>query len=389
MPAVFIVRLAMVLAAACAVLGVAGAIYFSLVIWAASRFRVETKPVAGRQFAPPVSILKSLRGLDPHMYAAFRSHCLLDYPEYEVLFGVHDLSDPALALVERLREEFPGKSVRVIHCPAALGLNGKVSNLVQMLGEARYEHVIINDSDIVVPRDYLVRVFAPMAQPGTGMATSLYRGIPGSTLWSRLEALGLSADFGGGVLIARAMEGGIRFALGATIATTKTVLRDIGGLEQLVDYLGDDYEIGARAAAAGHRIALAGTVVETTLPDYSFAEFWKHQMRWARNVKDRRPAQYIGLVATFGLPFAIFAVLLQPFAWWTWLVLAIAAVTRVSAAVIVGRGVLADHHVMKQLWLLPLRDFIALLIWIGSFGGDTVEWRGLRFKLREGKLQKL
>jgi ceramide glucosyltransferase len=221
------------------------------------------------------------------------------------------------------------------------------------------------------------------------MVTSLYRGIAGKTLWSRLEAIGLSSDFAGGVLIARALEGGIGFALGATIATSKSVLRDIGGLEQLVDYLGDDYEIGARAAAAGHRIALARTVVETTLPDYSLGEFWRHQMRWARNVKDRRPAQYMGLVATFGLPFAIVAVLLQPFAWWTWLILAMVAGARVSAAVVAGRGVLADPAIMKDLWLLPLRDVVALLTWIGSFAGDTVEWRGLRFKLREGKLYKL
>ena len=379
----------MVLAAACAALGVAGAIYFALAIWAARGFRAEIKPVVDRKFTPPVSILKSLRGLDPHMYAAFRSHCLLDYPEYEVLFGAHDLKDPAVALVERLREEFPGKSVRIIHCPAALGPNGKVSNLVQMLGEARYEHVIINDSDIVVPRDYLLRVIAPFARADIGMVTSLYRGISGNTLWSRLEALGLSTDFAGGVLIARAMEGSISFALGATIATTKSVLRDIGGLEPLVDYLGDDYELGARAAAAGHRIALADTVVETTLPDYSFAEFWRHQMRWARNVKDRRPSQYIGLVVTFGLPFAIVAVLLQPFAWWPWVLLAIVAITRALTAVILGRGVLADPVVIKNLGLLPLRDFLALLIWIASFGGDTVEWRGLRFRLREGKLQKL
>lgn len=379
----------MVLAAACSVLGLAGAIYFALAIWAATRFRSELRPTVGRKFTPPVSILKSLRGLDPQMYAAFRSHCLLEYPEYEVLFGVQDLNDPAVQLVERLREEFPGKNVRVIYCPATLGHNGKVSNLVQVLGDARYEHVIINDSDIVVSRDYLMRVIAPLAQPDIGMVTSLYRGIPGNTLWSRLEAVGLSTDFAGGVLIARAMEGGIAFALGATIATTKSVLRETGGLEQLVDYLGDDYELGARTAAAGHRLALADAIVETTLPDYAFGEFWKHQMRWARNVKDRRPAQYIGLVATFGLPFAILAVLLRPFAWWTWLVLVVAAITRVSAAVVVGRDVLADLSVTKHLWLLPLRDFMALLIWIGSFGGDTVEWRGQRFKLRKGKLQPL
>src|SRR5271157_6563308 len=158
------------------------------------------------------------------MYLAFRSHCLLDYGEYEVLFGASDADEPALELVKKLQEEFPLRQLRVVICPKALGLNGKVSNLAQMLPQARYEHIVINDSDIVVPRDYLRGVMAPLAQPAVGMVTALYRGIAGKTLGSRLEALGLSTDFAGGVLVARALEGGIRFGLGATIATTKTVL---------------------------------------------------------------------------------------------------------------------------------------------------------------------
>src|SRR5664279_5517104 len=235
------------IAAICAVLGLAGTGYFITSIWAARRFQSERSPVASRAFIPPVSILKSLKGLDPQMYAAFRSHCVLDYPEYEMLFGVHDPNDPAISLVEKLRDEFPRQQLRVIHCPETLGLNGKVSNLAQMLPHTRYEHVLVNDSDILVPGDYLLRVLAPFTRTGVGMVTTLYRGLAGSTLGSRLEALGLSTDFTGGVLIARAMEGGIRFGLGATIATTKTILREIGGFEALVAYLGDDYELGARA----------------------------------------------------------------------------------------------------------------------------------------------
>ena len=376
------------LAAVCDLLAGAGTAYFAISIWAANRFRAEKRPAADPKFTPPVSILKSLKGLDPYMEAAFRSHCELDYPEYELLFGVQDLSDPAVPLVEKLRAEFPQRSLRVIHCPEVLGPNGKVSTLVQMLPQARYEQVIISDSDIVVARDYLTRVLAPFAEASVGMVTALYRGLPGRTIGSRLEALGLSSDFAGGVLIARAMEGGIRFGLGATIATTKSVLRDLGGLEPLADYLGDDYELGARAAARGHKIELAGTVVETALPDYSFGQFWRHQMRWARNVKDRRPAQYVGLVVTFALPWAIIAVLLNPSAWWTWLMLAVAATTRISAALFVGRKALQDAHVTQDIWLVPLRDFFALAIWIASFAGNEVEWRGLRFKLRKGKLEK-
>ena len=219
------------------------------------------------------------------------------------------------------------------------------------------------------------------------MVTTLYRGLAGKTLGSRLEALGLSTDFAGGVLIARAMEGGIRFGLGATIATTKTIIREIGGLEPLVDYLGDDYELGARAAAAGYKVELATAIPETALPDYSLRDFWAHQMRWARNIKDRRPAQYFGLITTFGLIWAALAVALNPTAWWSWLVLVITAATRFYSAVFVGRGVLQDPRVIQDIWLVPLRDLFALMIWVASFFGNTVEWRGMRFRLRKGKLE--
>lgn len=378
-----------IVAAFCCVLAVAGTVYFVMSIWAARRFLRERGPAADPKFTPPVSILKSLKGLDPQMYMAFRSHCLVNYPEYEVLFGANDPGDPALSLVQKLREEFPENSLQIVHCPAVLGLNGKVSNLVQMLPHARFEHILINDSDIVVQPDYLSSVMALFARPEVGMVTTLYRGLAGKTLGSKLEALGLSTNFAGGVLIARAMEGGIRFGLGATIATTKTVLGEIGGLEALVEYLGDDYELGARAAAAGYKVELAGAVPETALPDYSFRDFWAHQMRWARNIRDRRPAQYVGLIVTFGLVWAVIAVLLNPLTWWTWLTLVVTGAARLTAALIVGRDVLGDPRVLPDLWLLPLHDLIALLIWIVCYAGNKVEWRGLQFKLRNGKLEKI
>jgi ceramide glucosyltransferase len=381
--------IAIIIAALCALLAVAGTAYFVLCIWAAKRFVRARSSAARPAFSPPVSILRSLKGLDPHMYLAFRSHCLLDYGEYEVLFGVSDPSDPALELVEELQEEFPLRQLRVVHCPEVLGLNGKVSNLAQMLPQARYEHIVINDSDIVVPRDYLRSVLAPMGNPEVGMVTTLYRGIAGKTLASKLEVIGLSTDFTGGVLVARAMEGGIRFALGATIATTKKVLGGIGGLEPLADYLGDDYELGARTAAAGYRVELADTVVETAVPDYGWRDFWAHQIRWARNVKDRRPGQYFGLVVTFALVWAVFAVLAAPYQWWTWVVLGAAIVARLTSAVVVGRGVLRDPQVLRDLWLVPHRDFVGLGVWVVSYFGNEIEWRGLRFRLRKGKLERL
>jgi ceramide glucosyltransferase len=373
-------------AAVCGLLALAGTAYFVLSIVAALRYRAEPQ-VATSDFTPPVSILKSLKGTDPHMHAAFASHCVLDYPEYEVLFGVSDLEDPALAVVAQVQEEFPHARLRVVHCPEVLGLNGKVSNLAQMLPQVGYEHVIINDSDIVVPPDYLLRVMSPFADTRIGMVTTLYRGVAGKTLGSKIEALGLSTDFAGGVLLARVLEGGIRFGLGATMATAKTVLGKIGGLAQLADYLGDDYELGARTAANGYTVTLSEPVVETALPNYTFHEFWLHQMRWARNVKDRRPGQYFGLIVTFGFAWAILAVLASPFHWWTWLILAMTAVARFTSALVVGTGILKDRRLLRDIWLLPLRDFVALAVWFASYWGDTVVWRGQQFRLRKGKLK--
>jgi len=378
-----------VTAAVCALLALAGSAYYALCILAARRFLRRQSSQGRAQYAPPVSILKSLRGLDPHMYAAFRSHCLLDYPEYEVLFGISDLEEPALPLVSKLQEEFPGRQLRVVHCPTQLGLNGKVSNLAQMLPQAHYEHVLINDSDILVAPDYLWWVMAPFVDQAVGMTTTLYRALAGQTLGSKLEALGISTDFTGGVLVAREIEHGIRFGLGATIATTKTVLDKIGGFEPLVDHLGDDYELGARAAAAGYRIELPDTIVETALPDYRFRDFWAHQMRWARNVKDRRHAQYLGVIVTFALAWAVLAVVAAPRFWWTWVVLAITGALRVGAALVCGLRVLQDPQVLRDLWLLPVRDFVALAIWVASFTGNRIEWRGLHFRLRSGKLEKV
>ncbi len=378
-----------VIAAVGALLALAGAAYFALCVWAAGRFRRRHRTTVRVDFEPPVSLMKSLKGIDPHMYAAFRSHCLFDYGEYELLFGVSDPNEPALELVKRLQQEFPNRQIRAIQCPKSLGLNGKVSTLAQLLPQAKYEHILINDSDIVAPPDYLRRVMCGFADERVGMVTSLYRGLAGKTIPSKMEALGLSTDFMGGVLVAREMEGGVRFALGATIATTKRVLREIGGLEGLVDYLGDDYELGARTAAAGYKVELADVVVETALPDYTFGEFWTHQMRWARNVRDRRHAQYFGLIVTFGLAWGILALLAGPGKWWTWAALVVVAVCRFTAAMVIGRGVLEDPCMLRDLWLLPSRDFVALAVWVGSFTGNQIEWRGMKFRVRNGKLEKV
>jgi ceramide glucosyltransferase len=381
-----------------ALLAVAGIVYMALALWSARDFdrTVRRRATPGSQFAPDVTILKPVKGIDQRMYAGFVSHCRQQYAgSYEIVFGVSSMDDPAVGEIRRLMAEFPDLAIRLIECVERLGTSGKVSNLVQMLREARYEHVVVNDSDILVSPHYLTRVIGCFdgtrggAKP-VGMVTAPYigRAEAHSGLWSRLEALGISTEFFPGVLTARKLEGGIRFGLGSTLATTKTALAAAGGLQPLVEYLADDYEMGARIAAAGYRVELCDEVVETAVPAYSFRGFVDHQLRWSRSTRDSRKLGYMGLGITYCLPWAIFACVASGFAFESFTLLTLAALARVAVALAVGVGILRDGQVLRDLWLLPVRDLFALGFWAWSFAGDTVVWRGERFHLRGGRILK-
>jgi ceramide glucosyltransferase len=345
-----------------------------------------------REFAPDVTILKPVKGVDPQMYSGLASHCRQQYAgRFEIIFGVSSLDDPAVGEIERLRAEFPECAIRLVECRERLGTSGKVSNLVQMLREARYDHVLINDSDIRVSPFYLSRVMQCFADGRVGMVTAPYIGRtaearPAMTVWARLEALGISTDFLPGVLAARRLEGGIRFGLGSTLAMSKVALVKAGGREPLVEYLADDYEMGERIVKAGYRVELCGEVVETTVPAYNFRGFRDHQMRWARSTRDSRKLGYVGLGITYALPWAIFTCIASGFALWSFTLLSLVALARVAVALSVGVGVLGDAQVLRDLWLLPLRDFFGLGFWAWSFAGDTVVWRGELFRLRDGRI---
>ncbi len=336
-------------------------------------------------FTPAVTFLKPLRGADPQMYEAFRSHCLQDYPEFEIVFGVSDPNDQAIELVHRLKKEFPQRRIELVVADNSLGANGKVSTMAQMLPLAGFAYLIVNDSDIRVQPDYLRRVMAPFADPKVGMVTCLYRGVPERSLGSRIEALGISTDFAAGVLSARMLQG-IKFGLGSTLAFRREALAQIGGFEPLVDHLADDYELGARIAAIGRKVILSEVIVDTHLPAYTFGEFFAHQLRWARAVRDSRRLDYVGLGFTFGVPWAVLAFLFSAGATWSWVLLASTLALRSAMAIAVGRSVLKDPQVKRDWWLIPLRDMVALLVWFFSFAGHTVHWRGEDFLLRDGKL---
>ena len=379
-------------------LTVAGLGYMVLALWGARDFvRWIAKHPSAAAIGPGVTLLKPLKGVDPRMYAGLESHCRQAYEGgFEIVFGVHSLDDPAVAEVHRLQQAFPAVAIKLVACPIRLGTSGKVSNLVQMLPHAAYEHVVINDSDIFVSPHYLsgvMRFFAgtPSDAP-VGMVTAPYLGRTGlggreRTLWAKLESLGISTDFMPGVLTARKVEHGIRFGLGSTLAMTRTALTAAGGLDPLVEYLADDYELGKRIAAAGFRVELCGEVVETTVPAYSLKDFWDHQMRWARSTRDSRKLGYVGLGVTYCIPWAFMTVLASGGALWSLTLLVFASLARIAVALTVGVGILRDGQVLRDVWLLPVRDLFGLLFWFWSFASDTVVWRGEEFHLHNGRIR--
>ena len=394
------------IAAFTTLLTLAGFGFYILAIWSARAFLRRRRFLAG--FAPGVSILKSLRGVDPGMYEAFSSHCRQQYAgEYEMLFGVSSLDDPAADLVRRLEREFPERSIRLLLCAEVLGPNGKVSNLAQLIPLARYDYFVINDSDIRVGPQYLARVMAPFADQGSGvrrqeagvrrqesgaperpvgLVTALYRGRAHGTLGSKLEALGVATDFAPSVLTARYLEKGLHFGLGSTLAVSRAALEAIGGMAAVVDFIADDYQLGAHVDRAGYRVELCDEVVETSVPAYRFGEFLEHQLRWMRTVRESRPAGYFGSVCSNLLAWAALNVLACGASLPSIALFSLALLFRVSLALGVGVGMLGDNQVVRDLWLILPRDLLALGLWAWSYASDTVRWRGEEFVVRKGKL---
>src|SRR5277367_2110276 len=361
-----------------------------------ARHKELSRPPLAASDLPPVSILKPLKGADPQIWESFCSHCEQEYPEIQIIFGVSDADDPAVEIVGRVRAKYPKLPIELIVCGRVLGTNIKVSNLAQMLPAARHEILLVNDSDILVSPDYLRRVVTPLVDSTVedstvGLVTCLYRGLASPTLGSRIESLGISTDFIPGVLSARFLEKGLHFGLGSTLAFRRRDLEAVGGFDTLLDYLADDYELGRRIAATGKRVEIGIPVVSTFLPAYTLKEFFRHQLRWSRTIRDARRWGYTGLLFTFGLPWALLTLVVARGAAWAWVLLAMTLAARVavgfaSAVIVLGerRSFLAIP--VLDIPLLVLRDLIAPLVWAASFLGNRIYWRGDVFQLKDGRL---
>jgi ceramide glucosyltransferase len=354
----------------------AGAYYLIALAAAIARLRYRD-PVA--RFTPPVSILKPVHGRDPRFYDAIRSHATLDYPEYEILFGVKDPGDKALADIRRLQAEFPRLSIRLV-LTTREAPNGKVAVLTELASQARYPLLLVNDSDIRVERDYLRRVVAPLEDQATGVVTCLYRARAES--WpGRWEALGIATEFAPSVLVAP-LVGVAGFALGSTMVFRAAQLEKIGGFPALESYLADDYQLGTHIARLGYRVVLSKVAVETNLSGATWGEVWRHQLRWSRTIRVSRTAGYYGYLATQ----AAFWSLLAAAAGYHWVALATITL-RIATGLVVGRGVLGDRQVLRYWYLIPLRDLWGFAVWIAGLSGDTVEWRGRKMRLSpDGKI---
>ncbi len=374
----------------------AGILFSAFALWAARDFVRAAQALPREHPAPPsVSILKPVKGADPGLAEALRSHCTQDFPApVELLFAVHSLHDPAVPILHALAAEFPHLRIETVITPLTLGTNGKISNLAQLLPHARHELLLLSDADIGVGPRYLRRITAPFAAgPRTGLVTAPYRGRtnpPGRpSFGSRLEALAIATDFFPGVLTARLTDRGMRFGLGSTLLLSRPALAAAGGLEALTGVLADDHDLGQRVAGAGFAVVLSPEPVSTAVPAYTFAQFWSHQLRWARTVRDTRPASYAGLVLTHPVPWALLAVLATAGSPFAWLLLLLALLGRITVALMIGYGLLGDRRTLTDLPLLPVRDCLGLLLWAWSYAGDTVEWRGERFRIERGRLLRV
>jgi len=352
------------------------------------RQKLLEKPKLPDSQLPPVSILKPLKGVDPSIWECFCSHCEQQYPQFQLIFGVSEPGDPAIEVVRKLQTKYPSLAIDLVVCEHVLGANTKVSNLAQMLPLARHEMLLVNDSDIRVPPDYLRAVMTPLVNTSVGLVTCLYHGVAGPTLGSRLEALSISGDFIPGVLTARFIERGLHFGLGSTLAFRRSDLFSIGGFESLVDYLADDYELGSRIAATGKKVELGAETVATFLTPYNLRQFFSHQLRWSRTIRDARRWGYAGLLFTFGLPWALATLLVSHEAAWAWVLLGMTFAVRVTLAYVAAVVVLDDSQFVHDIWLLPLRDLIAPIVWAASFMGNRVHWRGDSFTLKNGRLTR-
>jgi ceramide glucosyltransferase len=365
-----------------------GSIYALLCLIAAARFRMRRQRPAAHKFDswPVVTVLKPVYGLEKNQRKNLRSTCIQDYPEFQVVFSVQELGDPAIPLLMELQREFGEERVTVAIENCRAGSNGKINNMIGGLLHARHDILVISDSDVFLKPDYLKTIVTPLADPDVGCVCTLYKAACADSWFEKMELLTLNADFMANVVFAH-VTGASKFCLGASAALRRSTLAEIGGLEGLADYLVEDYEMGRRIWSSGKKIAIVPYLVDTMVDLKTPAQWWGHQVYWDQNTRAARPWAFFATAVIRSTPFAILFALARFCDPLGLGVLAGALVLRMAtAAVILGWG-LGDREGVKSIWLLPARDVLSLASWFLAFVKRTTVWRGSQFTLtRDGRL---
>lgn len=342
----------------------------------------KRKRYAPQPHPPAVSLLIPVYGTDPEQAANFAAFCAQDYPEYQILFGALDAHDVGLETARRIQEKFPSSDIVLVRGGDIVGANRKVCNLLAMLPHAKHDLIVLCDSDMRVTPGYLRRIAAPFTSLSVGMVTCLYRAKDAQGFAAQLEALGIGADFVPSVLTANL--GGIRFAFGATVAVWRDVLEQMGGLEAVVNNLADDYLLGSLCRHVGRDLVLSDYLTETVLGEETLPASWARRLRWAKTVRAVQPTGWAGSFVTHAL---VLSLLFGAGMGFAPLGLAAVGITLLLRFAFVGglaAGVTRDKTVLRALWLLPLSDLLAFTLWLCSYIGNSIEWRGTRYRLKRG-----
>lgn len=360
--------------------------YYVLVLYSSWRFfRRRPKPVEKRSvFTPPVSILKPVRGSDSDAYENFASFCRQDYPEYELVFCVGGLEDEIVPVLEKLKVDLPQIPIRILFGSLRIATNDKVAKLARLTEEAKYEYLVISDSDVRVRPDYLRSVIAPLAEQDVGAVTCLYVSTGEKSLVDKLQTVGMISDFYPGLFVAKELEG-VKFALGPSIATTRTRLNQFGGYEKIKNQPADDLLVGRLIAETGYKVELSQYAIETVADYQSFSEFWHKRMRWLVVMRHMRPKGHFGLLFTQALPWLLVALAIRPGMNAAAMLLLTYLAFRLGTIWLVGiRGL------RRPLWtfmpLVVVWDVLAFCLWLASFARNTVRWRGGEYYIRDGNL---
>ena len=342
--------------------------------------RFARRRIAPGAEQPAVSVLKPLHGADPGLYENLRSFVDQDYPEMQVVLGVRHSADAALPIARALMRNRPEREIELVVDPRAAGSNLKVANLQNMLPAARHDIIVLADSDMHVDSRYLAAVTAPLQDPGNGLVTCLYKGVPLGGVWSQLAAMHINFAFLPSALLGQMLRVGDG-CFGATIALHRGVLERIGGFARIRDELADDHRLGDAVRELGLSTALSPYIVENRLDESSLASLWRHELRWARTVRAMAPYGFAGSIVTHTIVLAALAAAASGFsAAGCWLVLASCLMRWISAGIIARSLALP----IGGFWLLPLRDILSFAVFLGSFCGRSVLWRDQLFRVEPG-----